>query len=158
MSTDPTVLKKLSDDLEKLGVYASVTLAAGQGDFIKALASVDSQLAMQLSDIAREQALTMFYANEAYQSDGPFAHVVTAGQAVETDIKTELAKERVGAERFNAMTAGEREVAIKEAWGEDNSEQRKTAQGRVADEMTKRRAALPPDQCLQSFNEHSATF
>ena len=45
-----------------------------------------------LSDLARQQALTMFYANEAYQSGGPFKHVVWAGQAVETDVKAEVNK------------------------------------------------------------------
>ena len=136
------------------GCYSYISTAAGKGDFVVAVAGVKKQIAEQLSDIARAQALKMFYANEAYQSEGPFAHVVTAGQAVETDIKTKLAIEQVGEEEFNKLdNDGRKDLmdSIFKSKGEAGKEM-------VKEEMTKRRVALPPEQCLQSFTEQLGDF
>jgi hypothetical protein len=149
---------KLAETLLKLGAYATVGVAARNADFPKAAAELKRQIAVQLSDIAQQQALAMFFANEAYQSEGPFAHVVTAGQAVETDIKTRLAKEKIGEAQFKALDEQGRNAVMDEVWGQEGSPQRALAKARADDEMAKRRKDLPEDQCLQSFNEQLGDF
>jgi hypothetical protein len=130
-----------------------VTTPAEKGDTVAAVAGVKKQIASQLSDVARAQALKMFYANEAYQSEGPFAHVVTAGQAVETDIRTALAKKQAGDDSaFNQLSE-----EVRAAWNESAS-QEDNVTALVSAEKKERRIGLPPEQCLQSFNEQLGDF
>jgi hypothetical protein len=130
-------LAKLAEQLAGLGLQDKAVGLIKAGDLVGAGKLVDGQLAGMLSDLARQQALTMFYANEAYQSGGPFKHVVWAGQAVETDVKAEVNK--AGAGTFEALP---------------ESEQKRL----VSVERTKRRAALTEDESLQSFNEQLGDF
>jgi hypothetical protein len=56
-------------------------------------ASALSRLAPELfADLGRSLSMSNFFANEAYQSGGPFKHVVYAGQAVEGDVLAGAAK------------------------------------------------------------------
>jgi hypothetical protein len=58
-------------------------------DAASALASLAPEL---YEDLGRAMTLSMFFANEAYQSGGPFKHVVHAGQAVDSDVREGAAK------------------------------------------------------------------
>jgi hypothetical protein len=85
-----------------------------------------------LSNLAQAQTLNMFFANEAYQSGGPFKHVVYAGQAVENDIK----------EKFKGRT-------------DVTPDEMKRAMQELAQQ---RRAELTLSECLDSFNEQLGDF
>ena len=61
---------------------------------LDAAASDLARLAPELyEDLGRAFSISMFFANEAYQSGGPFKHVVYAGQAVEGDVRNGAAKQ-----------------------------------------------------------------
>ncbi len=133
----PVDFAKLAEQLGGLGVQENALELIKKGDVAGAGKLVDGQLAGMLSDLARQQALTMFYANEAYQSGGPFKHVVWAGQAVETDVKAEVNKSDPGA--WDRLPA--------------------TEQKRLVDaKRVERRAELTEDESLQSFNEQLGDF
>jgi hypothetical protein len=128
---------RLGEQLAGLGVQDNAVALVKKGDVAGAGKLVDGQLAGMLSDLARQQALTMFYANEAYQSGGPFKHVVWAGQAVETDVKAEVDETTPGA--WDLLPAPEKK--------------------RLVDEKRReRRASLTRDESLQSFNEQLGDF
>jgi hypothetical protein len=128
---------KLAEQLAGLGVQDNAVALIKKGDVAGAGKLVDGQLAGMLSDLARQQALTMFYANEAYQSGGPFKHVVWAGQAVETDVKAEVNKTDPGA--WDLLPAPEQKKLVDKKRAE-------------------RRAELTEDESLQSFNEQLGDF
>jgi hypothetical protein len=142
----------------------------------KALEEVSVVIAGELGErrqqLGRAEALAMFFANEAYQSTGPFAHVVTATQAAEADGAAEVINDA-----GNVLTEDDKKLppktqaAIVQAGGRDAYDrlpqeertrietekqgQIETAQNRL---KTERRAVIPKDQCLQSFNEQLGDF
>lgn len=123
-----TLSKQAADDLRKgiaKGDKASlVNGVINAQDRIKAIAPG------LLSDLANAQTLNMFYANEAYQSGGPFKHVVYAGQAVVTDVKNDPAMKgktdeeiaqrvkEVTKQRRDELTASERLDSFNEQLGD----------------------------------------
>lgn len=125
-----------ADVLDGYGVQPRVLQKVKDGDLAGAAKEVEGQLASMLSDLAQHNTLAMFYANEAYQSGGPFRHVVWAGQAVETDVKAEYVK------------GGK-------SWGDPATDEQKAL---VEAERKKRRDALSQEECLQSFNEQLGDF
>jgi hypothetical protein len=126
--------------LEGYGVQPRVLQHVEKGDLAKAAAELDGQLAGMLSDLARHAALAMFYANEAYQSGGPFQHVVWAGQAVETDVRAEYI-EKGG-----------------DDWPPPPAKPNETQQKLVDAKRRERREKLTCEESLQSFNEQLGDF
>lgn len=80
----------------------------------------------------------VFFANEAYHSDGPFKHVVQATQAVESDVQREYDEEN-GEGAWKKLDKTERD-------------------DKVNTERTERRNKLSLHDCLQSFNEQLGDF
>lgn len=86
----------------------------------------------------------VFFANEAYHSEGPFKHIVEATQGAESDVEAEYDKK-------NAPKQGEKGKKFKEL---PESERKQM----IAAEQAKRRDALSLHECLQSFNEQLGDF
>lgn len=87
----------------------------------------------------------VFFANEAYHSEGPFKHIVEATQGAESDVEADYDKKNAPkkpgdkGKKFKELTDAERKKMI-------------------SDEQAKRRNALSLQQCLQSFNEQLGDF
>ena len=81
----------------------------------------------------------VFFANEAYHTDGPFKHIVEATQAVSSDVARKYDEEH-GKGAWKAL--------------EDKNKKDEL----VGKEMKKRRDALSMHDCLQSFNEQLGDF
>jgi hypothetical protein len=126
--------------LEGYGVQPRVLQHVEKGDLEKAAAELDGQLAGMMADLARHSALAMFYANEAYQSGGPFQHVVWAGQAVETDTRAEY------------IEAGGND------WPPPPAKPNEAQQKLVDAKRKERREKLTREESLQSFNEQLGDF
>ena len=80
----------------------------------------------------------VFFANEAYHSEGPFKHVVLATQAVAGDVKNDYIKKHSA-----------------DAWAKLGDQGQKAL---IDAERTKRRDGLSLHDCLQSFNEQLGDF
>lgn len=108
----------------------------------------DSPEAKKLASLlARAKDLgadAVFFANEAYHSEGPFKHIVEATQGAESDVEAEYDKK-------NAPKQGGPGKKFKEL---PESERKQM----IAAEQIKRRDALSLHQCLQSFNEQLGDF
>lgn len=158
-----TALKALEGDDE-----------SGFNDALSTLkSSLESELGMRRIQLGSATAIGMFFANEAYQSDGPFAHVVTATQAAESE-----ATAGVVAHRASALTDEDRkgqdakhQVAFGLAGGKAQFGQLpEEEQGRLLKQAgteidtavkklkEERQGAMSPEQCLQSFNEQLGDF
>ena len=146
----------------------------GFGDALNRLKSdLESELGMRRIQLGSATAIGMFFANEAYQSDGPFAHVVTATQAAEAeatdgvvklrastlseeDKKGEDAKHQVafglagGKAKFGKLEKGEQDKLLKQAGSEIDAAVKKLKE--------ERQNAMSAEQCLQSFNEQLGDF
>src|SRR5208283_4355736 len=70
--------------------------------FKKALGTVTKSLSAELGErvaqLGSTSAVSKFFANEAYQADGPFAHIVTATQAAEAEATAKVVKDAGGPE------------------------------------------------------------
>jgi len=136
------------------------------GDFDTALAKLQSESPDLFKELGKALALSMFFANEAYQSGGPFQHVVYAGQAVETDVKNtnEDAKKLVVANKtdeteLKKLKASENPdpEAIKK-FETDIKERNEALKQLVDAERIKRRNSLSREERLESFNEQLGDF
>ncbi len=171
-----SVLRDLKIDS---GSIAPAQAALAKGDaaaFEQSLGTLTTALSAELGErlqqLGRSKALTMFFANEAYQSDGPFAHVVTATQAAEAEGTATVVADTTGILTEADKTLPPKAQAVivelggRAAYDEMEAEARKlretAAQGRIDASVgalkTSRRAEIPKDQCLQSFNEQLGDF
>ncbi len=140
-------------------------LKDASGEAKRALSGKSAEL---LADLSRQKAMAMYFANEAYQSSGPFKAVVEADQAVAPDVKTEEAKKYyVGGEgsarqhEWETADADQRDAMIKEAWSalyEKNEEAKRQGQQLIDAKRRERREAMSPAEVLQSFNEQLGDF
>ena len=162
----------IADAINAIEMADEVSLATALERVIKELSE---EAEMRLSQLGSSKVISKFFANEAYQSDGPFAHVVTATQAAEADALSKLAKE-IPEEILEFTKSMEKDqlktqLAVKEAGGVEaynllEESQRKTylekAQKRMNQDIAElkklRQDALPEEQCLQSFNEQLGDF
>jgi hypothetical protein len=103
----------------------------------------DSPKAKELASLlARARDLgadAVFFANEAYHSEGPFKHIVEATQGAESDVEAEFDKKAGEGPKFKSLPPTKQKEM-------------------VAAEQKKRRDALSLHQCLQSFNEQLGDF
>jgi hypothetical protein len=177
-NTDQEALNKLQELLHKFNLNPSAIPSTKdprfavrigelkeQGSNLKQMLSARS--AELLSDLARQQAMSMFYANEAYQSVGPFKAVVFADQAVEPDVKTAEAEKyyaEIGKQKeFEEADADTRDKMIATACRGKYEEDDGTGTGKfvtkkegkqlIDNKRTERRDSLTPEEVLQSFNE-----
>jgi hypothetical protein len=187
-------LKEAAKGLNDLGVEgghvgaalngAVVALEGGNEDDIEGAVSnlgkvVASETGMRLEQLGNLAVISRYFANEAYQSGGPFEHVVTATQAAEADATNETVEKAVAGKLSPQDRQGEGgkmldpkvQVAMakagsKTAYNEASEEQRKKWQKEAQDEIDlavkaekkKRQDLLPPSQCLESFNEQLGDF
>lgn len=145
--------------------------AGATGDLEKMAALLGVEVAASRANIDSAEAISRFFANEAYQSDGPFQHIVHATQAAAGDAKAKLLKDRaldetaVVAEKaavlvttdgksLDALTEEEKKVYDKRAQAAWDAEVK--AAGEVL--SRERKAALPATQLLDSFNEQLGDF
>lgn len=92
----------------------------------------------------------VFFANEAYHSEGPFKHVVQATQAVDSDVEREfIAKIDKDENKKQGTGTGQEE------WDKLGEKGQKDL---IDAERVKRRDALSLHDCLQSFNEQLGDF
>ena len=148
-----------------------------EGSFQKSLEKLKSDLADELGmrriQLGSATAIGMFFANEAYQSDGPFAHVVTATQAAESEATAGVVgkypsgltePEKIGKDAKEQVAIGM--AGGKEAFallGKDEQDQKREEAGTAIDTAVKklkkeRQDLMPPEHCLQSFNEQLGDF
>jgi len=158
-------LAKAIEALGRSGLKAAAQ-AVRAGDFDTALAKLQSESPDLFKELGKALALSMFFANEAYQSGGPFQHVVYAGQAVETDVKNtnEDAKKLVVANKtdeteLKKLKASENPdpEAIKK-FETDIKERNEALKQLVDAERIKRRNSLSREERLESFNEQLGDF
>lgn len=133
---------------------------------------IEAETGERLSQLGTSNVISRFFANEAYQADGPFAHIVTATQAAEADALNELAK---GVNKDVAGHAKDEKLEVRMAmtaaggvdkYGKLTKEEQgklvKNAQTKMGEAVAKekklRQDKLPPEECLQSFNEQLGDF
>ena len=133
---------------------------------------IEAETGERLSQLGTSNVISRFFANEAYQADGPFAHIVTATQAAEADALNELAQ---GVNKDVAGAAKDEKLEVRMAmtaaggvgkYGELTKEAQeilvKNAQTKMGEAVAKekklRQDKLPPEECLQSFNEQLGDF
>lgn len=140
--------------------------------------AVASETGMRLEQLGNLAVISRYFANEAYQSDGPFAHVVTATQAAEAEATNETVESAVKGKlseddrmKDGKMLDPKVQVAMakagsKASYDTATEEQRKQWQKEAQDEIDRavkakkkeRQDLLPPSQCLESFNEQLGDF
>lgn len=160
------------DAIGAIEMADEISLATALVQVIKKLSK---ETEMRLSQLGSSKVISKFFANEAYQSDGPFAHVVTATQAAEADALSNLAKEipqeildftktmekdqlktqlavigAGGVEAYKCLGEQEQKTLLENAQKKMNQD--------IADLKKLRQAELPKEQCLQSFNEQLGDF
>lgn len=138
-----------------------------------AVKTFEDELGTRFEQLTTANVISKYFANEAYQSDGPFEHVVTATQAAEADAtndvlaaqvgdkltpdqkkgqdaKTQIAMAKAGVKEFAEMEQPEKEKLLAEA--------QRMVDDAVGKLKKERQDALPAEQCLQSFNEQLGDF
>ncbi len=139
---------ELAKEIEELEAEINGHPKTAQDPEETELKKLEAKLAQKKIDFegkaARSKSLftdSVFFANEAYHSDGPFKHVVQATQAVDSDV-----------ERDYKATENE---SVEVPW--DNLD--KTQKLKLIEaERKKRRDGLSLHECLQSFNEQLGDF
>lgn len=171
------VAKKDGEDLgfdsRGMDAMAKALEAGDENGYEAAVKSFERELGMRFEQLTTALVVAKYFANEAYQSDGPFEHVVTATQAAEADAtngvlkdagadkltakqkegkdaKTQVAMATKGVEAFEQLGEREKETALAEA--------QKLIDEAVGKLKHERQKLLSAEQCLQSFNEQLGDF
>lgn len=135
--------------------------------------NLESELGTRFEQLNNLNVISRYFANEAYQADGPFAHVVTATQAAEVDATNETVAEHTkklsDKDRKDKDAKTQIAIALEGGigwWDTANEDEKKAALAKaqkllddaIAKKKKERQGELSNDECLQSFNEQLGDF